>query len=120
MHRSRDPRTATAIASGFSWNLIVENCDADGYASEKLYDSLLAGTVPLYHGSAPDWVPRDAYVDLKTTPPADVARIVQDPRALDAYRAAIVACRESVLSRVSTAAFADHVREGIRLLGLGK
>ena len=120
VHRSRDPRTATAIASGFSWNLIVENCDADGYASEKLYDSLLAGTVPLYHGSAPDWVPRDAYVDLKTTPPADVARIVQDPRALDAYRAAIVACRESVLSRVSTAAFAGQVREGIRLLGLGK
>ena len=72
--------------------------------------------MPLYHGSAPDWVPRDAYVDLKTTPLAEVARLVLDPLALDAYRAAIAACRESVLSRVGTAAFAGQVREAIALL----
>lgn len=116
VHRSADPRTAAAIASGFAWNLIVENCDAEGYASEKLYDSFLAGTVPLYHGSAPDWVPRDAYVDLKTTPLAEVARLVSDAGALDAYRARIAACREFVLSQVGTAAFAAKVRDAIRLV----
>jgi hypothetical protein len=115
LHRSRDPRTAVDIATGFDWNLIVENCDAAGYCSEKLYDSLIAGAVPLYHGSAPDWVPRGAYVCLRTTGLDEVARIVKCPERLAAYRAEIARSRDLVLARVGTAAFADSVRDAIAI-----
>ena len=38
---------------GYTFALIVENCDAQGYASEKLYDALIAGAIPLYYGHVP-------------------------------------------------------------------
>jgi hypothetical protein len=115
LHRSRDPRSAVEIAAGFDWNLIVENCDAAGYCSEKLYDSLIAGAVPLYHGSAPAWVPRGAFVDLATTDLDEVARIVSSPERLAAYRAEIARSRDAILARVGTAAFAECVRRGIAM-----
>ncbi len=115
-HRSRDPRPSVDILAGFEWALIVENCDAEGYCSEKLYDALLAGTVPLYHGSPPAWVPRGAFVDLRTTPLAVVAGIVSSPEALAGYRAELLACRDRVLDAVGTAAFARCAREAIELM----
>lgn len=46
----RDPRRAVDILSEYAFALVVENVDAEGYCSEKVYDALLAGAVPLWHG----------------------------------------------------------------------
>lgn len=66
--------------------VIVENCDAAGYVSEKVGDALLAGAVPLYWGSNVDADPVSAdmfrrgkniwWIDLRdvvgTSDPAEV------------------------------------------------
>ena len=71
MHRSRDPRSSVDILQDYSFAVIVENCNAEGYASEKLYDALLAGCVPLYYGSVPpqldipEGLDGGVYLDLK-------------------------------------------------------
>lgn len=119
VHRSRDPRPSVEILAGFDWVLIVENCDADGYCSEKLYDAFIAGTVPLYHGSPPAWVPRGAFVDLRTTSIEVVASIVSSPEALAGYRAELLGCRDQVLEAVGTAAFARCASEAIELMDRG-
>ena len=40
----------------------MENSDGDGYASEKIVDSFLAGTIPIYYG---DYV-LDEFINPKT------------------------------------------------------
>lgn len=35
----------------YKFNIAFENCDSDGYITEKLTDCFLAGTVPIYRGS---------------------------------------------------------------------
>ena len=68
LHRSQDPHTSVDILSRYTFALIVENCDAEGYVSEKFYDALIAGAIPLYYGNAATTphIPSDIYVDLKT------------------------------------------------------
>jgi len=46
--------------------LIVENCDAQGYVSEKFGDALIAGAIPLYYGNPSTLVslPEGAYIDI--------------------------------------------------------
>lgn len=126
LHRSKDPRSAVDIMSRHTFALIVENCDAAGYVSEKLYDALIAGVVPLYYGNAQSapHVPTDTYVDLKAVlagvAPADMSRELQ--RYLDSLTAADVAVmrrrvldgREDVLRAVGVDAFAARVRDAIR------
>jgi hypothetical protein len=117
LHRSRDPRPAVDIKAAFVFDLIVENTDAEGYCSEKLYDALMAGCVPLYRGSSdPDIVPADCYVDI--TPFADGVQLQAHLDALtdDDIRnlqARILQKRESVLKKVGVEAFAACVRRAI-------
>ncbi len=110
LHRSEDPRTFVDIMADFTFAIIVENTDAEGYCSEKLYGAFIAGVIPLYHGSVPPQlaIPDDLYVDLKKVPIEDVARFsAQDIRA---YKNRIAAARETMLERVGTRAFGDVVR----------
>ena len=36
--------------SEYKFSIAMENSEADGYASEKIIDSFLAGTIPIYYG----------------------------------------------------------------------
>jgi hypothetical protein len=49
--RMRDTKHAVDMYQAHDLALIVENCDAAGYVSEKVGDALMAGAVPLYWGS---------------------------------------------------------------------
>ena len=56
------------VLAGYRFCLCIENTPMRGYVTEKLFDCLYAGTVPLYLG-APDietLVPPDAYVDIRS------------------------------------------------------
>lgn len=50
----------------FKFNICAENVDADGYCTEKIFDSFKAGTVPIYHGDLnnpePDIINKDAVI----------------------------------------------------------
>jgi hypothetical protein len=51
LRRSQDPRHAVDILQNYTCVVIVENCDGEGYVSEKVYDALMAGCLPLYYGN---------------------------------------------------------------------
>lgn len=46
--RYKDKEYNYQIFSRYTFTLIVENCDAEGYVSEKIYDALVAGSIPIY------------------------------------------------------------------------
>ena len=39
-----------AFLSNYKFSIAMENSDGDGYLSEKIVDSFLAGTIPIYYG----------------------------------------------------------------------
>jgi hypothetical protein len=120
MHRSQDPRTAVDILRGYSVAIIIENCSAPGYCSEKVYDAIIAGTVPLYYGNAPppSILPRDTYIDLKAMDGEELESLLRrlaDPSSglLEQYKMRIRHCRHTVLRRVGTGDFATTVHQAI-------
>lgn len=120
LHRSRDPSFTVDILKKHTFVIIIENTDADGYVSEKIYDAFIAGTIPIYYGNNNKRVniPRDMYIDLKK---------FSSSRALNEYLAGlttetiremqdrILRGRRAVLERVSTRAFAECLEKATRL-----
>jgi hypothetical protein len=54
--------------SRFNFALIVENCNAVNYVSEKIYDAWIAGCIPIYLGNNSKGfinLPEDCYIDGK-------------------------------------------------------
>lgn len=123
-HRSVDPRSSVDIMSEFTFAVIVENCDAEGYVSEKLYDALMAGCIPLYYGSRfldiSEGPENGVYLDLKKffNGKVDSAKLRDFLRSLTedqvaAWKQRVVDNRESILRQVDTASFASMVKEAI-------
>ena len=61
----RTPRAKYEFVSGFSFHLCYENSRADGYLTEKPFDALVCGAVPLYAGdpSVADWIDAAGMID---------------------------------------------------------
>ena len=126
LHRSQDPRHAVDIMQEHAFAVIVENCDAEGYASEKLYDALMAGAIPLYYGSVPpalgipEGPDQGVYLDIRRRfaglPDDALSAAVRDLLAglgdgqVAAWKRRVAELREGVLRRVGTAQFAGCVR----------
>jgi alpha(1,3/1,4) fucosyltransferase len=51
----------------YTFALTYENQVLDGWINEKLFDAMLAGTVPIYLGAPDitDWVPPEAFIDAR-------------------------------------------------------
>lgn len=49
----------------FKFNICFENCAFPGYITEKIFDSFLAGSIPVYFGAPDitDFVPENTFVD---------------------------------------------------------
>lgn len=56
-----------AVLAQYKFNLCFENCAFPGYVTEKIFDCLLAGTIPVYFGAPDisDFVPSDCYIDYR-------------------------------------------------------
>lgn len=111
-HRSLDDRSSVDILQGYTFALIIENTNADGYVSEKIYDAFIAGCIPLYYGNnnACVGIPADMYIDVRQFPTSAALQTHLDKLSLDeiaAMRATILKKRTDVLRQVSTAAFAQ-------------
>jgi hypothetical protein len=65
MPRHLDMRTPIDHYELYDFALIVENCDASGYVSEKFADAMIAGTIPIYHGNQNELIPlpEGTYID---------------------------------------------------------
>jgi len=122
LHRSQDPKSAVDIIRDYEFVVIVENTDAEGYASEKFYDALSAGAIPLYYGTLPFDIPEGpegVYIDLKkrgiTDGKAlqDFLDLLGDSEIADMKRR-IAETRESILRMVDVNAFADSIEVAIK------
>ncbi len=53
--------------SRYMFSLCFENMAMDGYITEKLFDCLYAGTIPIYLGAndIDKWIPKDVYIDFR-------------------------------------------------------
>lgn len=103
-----------------AFSLIVENCSAAGYVSEKIMDAWVAGCIPLYYGNLDKsqlQVPEDMYIDLRTTPDvgALIASLGED--TLNALKRRIMTRREEILEANSPARFAEKVDEALSMAG---
>lgn len=59
----------------YRFNLCFENCDRDGYITEKLLQALIAGCVPLYWGGGrftADTVPPSCYINCRNRNPLEI------------------------------------------------
>lgn len=131
LHRSEDPRSAVDIVADHDFVVIVENCLVDWYASEKFYDALIAGAIPLYMGrlppalDVPEGVESGVYVDLGRVlagvAKEDASAALQsfldglDDATIAAMKDRIVRLREGILRKVGTDAFATSVEAALDL-----
>jgi glycosyltransferase involved in cell wall biosynthesis len=126
-HRNLDNKTTVDHKQDFVFDLIVENCDAPGYVSEKFYDALSAGCVPLYYGNmfgelsklVPEGV-EGAFFDLKKRG-IETGDMLQwligsltDEQLLN-MRENVKKCREAALEFAGTREFAKSVEKAIEL-----
>jgi hypothetical protein len=126
-HRSQDDQSAVDIKNNFVFDVIIENTDAEWYVSEKFYDSLSAGCIPLYYGNVYDELkdmlpegPGGAYIDLqkrniKTGKELQEFLDLLGDTEIQEMQQNVVKYRETVLKHVGTKAFAKKVEEAIEL-----
>lgn len=99
-----------------SFALIVENCDAKGYVSEKIFDAICAGCIPLYYGNmSKDLVCIDPkmYVDLREF--KELSQLADYITSIDLQRTKqyIVDHRTTALQQVGTARFAQILERAL-------
>ncbi|MBB5754887.1 glycosyltransferase family 10 fucosyltransferase [Prosthecomicrobium pneumaticum] len=84
----RGPATKAAVIAAYPFCIAFENAIAPDYVTEKLYDPLLAGAVPIYLGApnAPAFAPEGSYIDAGRF--ADMAALAAHLRRLTAEREA--------------------------------
>ncbi len=85
-------QTKIETVGRYRFCLALENSIAPGYVTEKIFDALLAGAVPIYLGAANvgDFVPPNSYIDATSfASPAELAaylhHLVETPQAYEAY-----------------------------------
>jgi hypothetical protein len=127
VHRSKDPKSSVDHKMNFVFDLVVENCDAAWYVSEKFYDSLSAGCIPLYYGNIYDQlttlIPEGhdgAYFDLKKRgieTGEQLQKLIDSisDEQLAQMRKNVNRYREAVLESVGTKAFAECAEKAIVL-----
>lgn len=56
-----------AVLGGYRFAICFENMALDGWITEKLFDCLYSGTVPVYLGATDieRWVPRECFIDMR-------------------------------------------------------
>jgi hypothetical protein len=104
-NRFLDEESVIDIMSKYTFALIIENCNADGYVSEKIYDALTVGCIPLYYGNNNKdlGIPDDCYIDLKYIGPQELPLLLDsmDAEFIEAFRKNIYKKRMAILDRVS-------------------
>lgn len=70
--------------AGFRFTIACENSSFPGYSTEKLYDALLAGTIPIYWGNPRVGDDFDSRAFVHCRGPDDIDAVVDEVRRIDA------------------------------------
>lgn len=112
-----DPRRTVDILQQYTYAMVVENVNADGYVSEKLYDCLVAGCIPLYYGNNNDLVgiPTDMFIDLKQFETSEQLQAYLDTEVdVAAFKQRIRDGRQAVLERAGASYFAGLLKQAMQ------
>jgi hypothetical protein len=108
-NRNLDQERVIDLMSNYTFCLIIENCNADGYISEKIYDALTVGCIPLYYGNKNNilQIPDDCYIDLKSIAPKNLPNLIDniDSEFIQLFRENIYKKRMDILNKVSINAY---------------
>jgi glycosyltransferase involved in cell wall biosynthesis len=110
-NRATDPLTAIDYYQRHDFALIIENCDALGYVSEKFGDAMIAGTVPLYYGNPGSRVhlPTNSFIDITGCASGhDIQKHIDDADIASLKRR-VLEIRREFLSQRGADAMADAV-----------
>ena len=116
-----DDKTVIEHLEDYTFNLVIENCNGEGYVSEKIYDSFMAGCIPLYLGNIDNNlpnIPKNMYIDLKQFSDVDQINIFLNNLTymdIKRYKESIINNREKVLKNVSPNVFAEKVYDVYKL-----
>lgn len=118
MPRDNDVHTPIDHYVNGDFALIVENCDATGYISEKFGDALIAGAIPLYYGNpSKDFpLPENCYIDIRQFQCGnDLQRFIDSLQTedIDRYKRAIKKVRQDYLQSRGRARIGRAVRDAI-------
>lgn len=104
-NRFLDREKTIDIMANYTFVLIIENCNADGYVSEKIYDAMSVGCIPLYYGNNNTDInlPKDCYINLKNIKPTLLPYIINflSPKMIETIRGNIYKNRMKVLRNAS-------------------
>lgn len=76
---NRSDRGKIDIIKDYNFNICYENSMGEGYVTEKLFESLLAGCVPIYWGSKESHTDfnSDSFIDTTSMSPSDIINAVK-------------------------------------------
>jgi len=92
-----------------TFSLIIENCNANGYVSEKIYDAWMVSSIPIYYGNFTDemkekmGITEDVYIDLKKYSPTEIGAKLRNitRKEIEQYQKNIENKKMEILSKVS-------------------
>lgn len=103
-----DQRHPIEISSNYMFTLIIENQNAAGGVTEKIYNSLFAGSIPLYYSEhdIPN-IPSECYINISNIDPMKLMDIINNLSDADItnYRNNIAKHRAQIFSTVSVDKF---------------
>lgn len=102
--RSHDLTRSVDHLKKYTFAVIIENCDAEGYVSEKIGDAFIAGTIPIYYGTPSPNIPLPpgTHIDLRQFKDGFALQQYIDGLSDDdiaEFRTAIHDCRAAFLQR---------------------
>jgi hypothetical protein len=117
INRFLDQQKTIDVMVNYTFTLIIENCDAENYVSEKIYDAFTVGSIPLYYGNNSELlnIPNDMYIDLKTIRPNRIREYLDNltNEEIEQYRKNIYEKREEVMRRASVNEYNKLLQEVI-------
>ena len=99
-----NPNHPSMIMQDYTFSLIIENQNARGGVTEKIYHALLAGSIPLYYAPYEIPIPDCCYINIADIDPADLGSILQSID-VDRFRDNIYKHRKDIFSNVSVDKF---------------
>jgi hypothetical protein len=116
----KDTRPTYEIMSEHTFVLIIENTNADGYVSEKIYDAWVAGCIPIYYGNINDNynISNNMYINLKNYTPETLYSFLLTLTISDIYNYMdnIIKNREDILTFASSKTYGELIKKFIHFI----
>ena len=108
----------------FTFNLIIENTNAKGYVSEKIYDAWVVGTIPIYinKGNISENInlQNDCYIDEGNMTPGELNNYINNMKIdeIKEYKKNIIEKRQKIIKEYGPIRYSEIVVKAMKKIGL--